>query len=76
MQVSKWANSLAVSLPKHLIEPLKIKAGEEIDIVETHESGFEARKSSRRAEFLAQVRSFGINLPADCSFDRDKANER
>ena len=76
MQVSKWGNSLAVRLPKRLVEALKIKAGDEIDIVEMHENGFEVRKSDRQAEFLAQVRSFGISLPEDYSFDRNEANER
>ena len=33
MQVSKWGNSLAVRLPRALVEALKLKEGDEISIV-------------------------------------------
>lgn len=34
MLVAKWGNSLAVRLPKTLVEKLKLKPGDELDIVE------------------------------------------
>ena len=33
MQVSKWGNSLAVRLPRAVVEALKLKEGDEIEIV-------------------------------------------
>jgi len=33
MQVSKWGNSLAVRLLKKLVEALKLRPGDELDVV-------------------------------------------
>ena len=33
MQVSKWGNSLAVRLPKALVDELGLKEGDELDVV-------------------------------------------
>ena len=76
MHIAKWGNSLAVRLPKRIVEALDIKAGDEVDIVETTEKSFEVRKTDRQGEFLEQVQGFKIALPADYAFGRDEANER
>ena len=34
MQVSKWGDSLAVRLPKALVEKMGLRAGDELDIVD------------------------------------------
>ncbi|MBV8697243.1 MAG: AbrB/MazE/SpoVT family DNA-binding domain-containing protein, partial [Bradyrhizobium sp.] len=34
MLVSKWGNSLAVRLPKTLVEALKLSPGDELNVVE------------------------------------------
>ena len=34
MQVSKWGNSLALRLPRKLVEELGLKAGDEVELVD------------------------------------------
>ena len=33
MRVSKWGNSLAVRLPKALVEDLELRAGDQIEVI-------------------------------------------
>jgi antitoxin MazE len=40
MRVAKWGNSLAVRLPDAIVKTLKLKSGDEIEIVVTHEPPF------------------------------------
>ncbi len=76
MQVAKWGNSLAVRLPKKLVEQMDLKAGDEIDIVEAARDRLAVEKISRRAEALARMAARAWPAPADYKFDRDEANER
>lgn len=76
MQVAKWGNSLAVRLPAAVVEALKLKEGDDIEI---HVSGIREFSISRkpdRAELLKRLRAFRGRLPADFKFDRDEANAR
>lgn len=76
MQIAKWGNSLAVRLPSAVVEALRLKEGDEIEIhvADTREFGI-ARKPGR-AELLKRLRAFRGRLPADFKFDRDEANAR
>jgi antitoxin MazE len=76
MQVSKWGNSLAVRLPKALVEALKLSPGDDLDVVEASKGRIAVEKVDRRAEFLRQVDQFRFPLPEGYKFDRDEANER
>jgi antitoxin MazE len=76
MQVAKWGNSLAVRLPKKLVNKLELKAGDEIDIVEAAKNKLAVEKIDRRAEALARMKARAWKAPADYRFDRDEANER
>ncbi|MBV9246234.1 MAG: AbrB/MazE/SpoVT family DNA-binding domain-containing protein [Methylobacteriaceae bacterium] len=76
MQVSKWGNSLAVRLPKRVVEELGLQAGEEIDLMPVDRRRFEVQKRDRRAEFLDKMKRFSFPLPEGYRFDRDEANER
>lgn len=76
MQVSKWGNSLAVRLPKALVEALKLSPGDELDVVEASKDRIAVEKVDKRAEFLRQAEQFRFPLPEDYKFDRDEANER
>ena len=47
MQVAKWGNSLAVRLPAAVVEALRLKEGDEIDIhVSSRSRGSQAEKIS------------------------------
>ncbi|HXA99056.1 MAG TPA: AbrB/MazE/SpoVT family DNA-binding domain-containing protein, partial [Steroidobacteraceae bacterium] len=41
MQVAKWGNSLAVRLPQAVVEALKLKPGDEIEITVSSGRRFE-----------------------------------
>ncbi|MBV8922670.1 AbrB/MazE/SpoVT family DNA-binding domain-containing protein [Bradyrhizobium sp.] len=76
MLVSKWGNSLAVRLPKTLVEALKLSPGDELNVVEASKGQITVEKVDKRAEFLKQVEQFRFPLPEGYRFDRDEANER
>jgi antitoxin MazE len=76
MLVSKWGNSLAVRLPKALVEALNLSPGDELNVVEASKAQIAVEKVDRRAEFLRQAEQFQFSLPEGYKFDRDEANER
>jgi len=76
MRVSKWGNSLAVRLPKELVEAMELKSGDELEIVAAGDRRCEVSKRDRRKEFLEALKQFRFELPPDYQFDRDEANAR
>ncbi len=76
MRVSKWGDSLAVRLPKALVEKMGLSVGDEIDIVDVVERTLVVQKEDRRKAALEQMASCNWTLPPDYKFDRDEANER
>jgi antitoxin MazE len=76
MQVAKWGNSLAVRLPAAVVEALKLKEGDEIEIHVADGRLFGVARKPERGELLKRLRAFRGRLPADFKFDRDEANAR
>jgi antitoxin MazE len=77
MLVSKWGNSLAVRLPKALVEQLRLKEGDELNIVAAKDGTIEVEtKEQRRRRALERMAERNWTLPPDYKFDRDEANER
>ena len=76
MQVSKWGDSLAVRLPKTLVEKMGLRAGDELDIVDVADRMLIVQKEDRRKAALERLASLNWTLPSDYKFDRDEANER
>jgi antitoxin MazE len=76
MMVSKWGNSLAVRLPKALVEQLGLAPGDELNVVEASKQQLAVEKVDKRAEFLEQLRQFRWPAPEGYKFNRDEANER
>lgn len=76
MLVSKWGNSLAVRLPRKLVEALKLSPGDELEVVAVSNGKVGVEKIDKRAEFLKQAEQFRFALPEGYKFDRDEANER
>lgn len=76
MQVSKWGNSLAIRLPAAVVEALKLKEGDDIEIQVAQARTFEISRKPGPRELLARIRKFRGRLPADFRFDRLEANER
>lgn len=76
MLVSKWGNSLAVRLPKALVDALGLAPGDELKVVEASKRQIAVEKADKRAEFLKQMEQFRWPAPEGGKFDRDEANER
>jgi antitoxin MazE len=76
MQVSKWGNSLAVRLPKKLVEELGLSSGDELAIVAASKDRIAVEKLDRRKEALERMKARRWTLPADYRFDREEANKR
>jgi antitoxin MazE len=76
MQVSKWGNSLAIRLPAAVVEALKLKEGDEIEIHVAETREFAVARKPSRTELLKRLRAFRGRLPPDFKFDREKANAR
>ena len=75
MQVSKWGNSLAIRLPVAVVEALKLKEGDEIEIHVSDAREFAVARKPGRTELLKRLRAFRGRLPADFKFDRLEAHE-
>jgi len=77
MQVSKWGNSLAVRLPKALVDELGLKEGDEINVVAANDGVIEVEtREEQRRRGLERMAARNWTLPPDYKFDRDEANER
>ena len=75
MQVAKWGNSLAVRLPAVVVEALKLKEGDDIEIHLVDERSFGVKRAASSRELLSQLRKYRGRMPADFKFDRLEANE-
>ncbi len=75
MQVSKWGNSLAVRLPAAVVEALKLKEGEDIEIQVVGRRSLEIDRKSGPRDLISRLRKYRGRLPADFRFDRLEANE-
>ena len=76
MQVSKWGNSLAVRLPATVVEALKLKEGDEIEITVAGKRSFQVARDRSREKALETIRRLARPFPAGFKFDREEANER
>jgi antitoxin MazE len=77
MQVSKWGNSLAVRLPKTLVEELGLKEGDQLNVVAARDGAIEVEtQEDQRRRALERMAARNWTLPQDYRFDRDEANER
>ena len=76
MQVAKWGNSLAVRLPRSVVDALGLKEGDSIEIHVAGPRAFEVEKAAPARELLRRLRRFRGRLPSGFRFDRLEANAR
>lgn len=76
MKVAKWGNSLAVRLPKTMVEAHGLREGDDISIEVIGSRAFTVGKSPTALELVARLRNYRDRLPADFRFDRLDAHER
>ncbi len=75
MKVAKWGNSLAVRIPKDVVNELGLDEGDEVELRRADGVRIEIRKVSRE-EAIARIRELAKPLPLGWKFDRDEANAR
>ena len=77
MLISKWGNSLAVRLPKALVDQLGLKEGDELNVVAASKETIEVEtKKDQRRRAIERMAARNWTLPEGYRFDRDEANER
>ncbi len=76
VKVAKWGNSLAVRLPQSVVEALRLKEGDSVEIQVIGGRSLEIGKAPTSRELLARLRKYRGRLPADFKFDRLQAHER
>jgi antitoxin MazE len=76
MKVAKWGDSLAVRPPATLVEALRLKEGDEIEIRIAAAREFGIARAQSRQDFLNQLGAYRGRLPRDFKFDRQEANAR
>lgn len=76
MHVSKWGNSLAVRLPKVLVEILDLKPGDELEITSASMKRITIARDERRVPAVERMRARAWPMPEGHAFDRDEANAR
>ena len=76
MQVFKMDDSLAVRLPKAVVDELGLQEGDELNIIDVVDRTLVVRKEDRRKAALERLATLNWTLPPDYKFDRDEANER
>jgi antitoxin MazE len=76
MQVSKWGNSLAIRLPKDVVEALGLKVGDELKVTASGDRKIALERQLTREEALERIRTTRVTLPEGYKFDREEANAR
>lgn len=76
MRIAKWGNSLAVRLPAAVVEALRLKEGDEIEIHVAGAREFAVARKPSRQDVLNRLRAYRGRLPSDFKFDREEANAR
>jgi antitoxin MazE len=74
IQIGKWGNSLAVRLPRDIVERLRLKEGDSID-AELFSRALH-RATMTREEAIGRIATLQRPLPKDYKFDREEANAR
>lgn len=76
MKVAKWGNSLAVRLPRPVVEALDLKEGDEVQIEAAGTRRLEVARDRQREEALARIRELSMPLPPGYAFNREELHER
>ena len=74
MQIGKWGNSLAVRLPREIVDKFDLKEGDSIDS-DALDRALRVVEMTRE-EALGRIAALRRPLPANWKFDRDEANAR
>jgi antitoxin MazE len=76
MQVARWGNSLAVRLPKALVDDLGLKVGDDLEVCHASKARLEVEKMDKRRAAVQALAAIQLKMPNDYRFDREEANAR
>ena len=76
MRVSKWGNSLAVRLPKKLVEHLGIAEGDDVNVTSEDAQTIMISKNDGKGDFILKLRVLQKPKPEGFVWNRDDANTR
>jgi len=76
MQVARWGNSLAIRLPRAVVDALGLKEGDAVEVQVAGARALEIGRAPDRRALLARLRKYRGRLPEGFRFDRLEANER
>jgi len=76
MVVSRWGNSLAVRLPRTLVERLGLQPGDELEVVAATSERIAVAKDPRRADAVDRMRARALRFPDGYVFDREGIHAR
>ena len=76
MRVAKWGNSLAVRLPKGIVDELGISDGDDVTLRVLGPREFGVERPLSVEEHLQRLRALRSVMPDGYRFDREDANER
>jgi antitoxin MazE len=76
MKIAKWGNSLAVRIPKDVVEELGLTEGDDVEIEAGRVGVLRLNRQMTREEALANLRRLRGTMPPDFRFDREEANAR
>jgi antitoxin MazE len=76
MKVAKWGNSLAIRLPRAVVEVMGLKEGDDVKVGVASSTELEIAMTPGRLALLERLRKYQGRLPPDFKFDRIEANSR
>lgn len=76
MRVRKWGNSLAVRLPKALVEDFGLEPGDELEVVSAEPTRIVLARDEHRMGAVERMRKRALTLADGYAFDRNEANAR
>lgn len=76
MKVAKWGNSLAIRLPRAVVEVMGLKEGDDVGVNIVGANDVEVVMSPDTEALIERLRKYRGRMPADFKFDRIEANSR
>jgi antitoxin MazE len=72
IKVAEWGNSLAIRIPKGVVDALGLKKGDEIEVRLAGTGALEIAADDRRSRAMERLRKLARPLPPGWKFSRDE----
>ncbi|WP_349367562.1 AbrB/MazE/SpoVT family DNA-binding domain-containing protein [Salinarimonas sp.] len=76
MRVARWGDSLAVRLPKAVVDELGLAPGDDVEIITARRDRLVLDKADRRQAAVDAMATEHLVRPEGYVFDREEANAR